>query len=253
MRQDDRFSLILQQLAETGSVSIADLAPRLGVSKASVRRDLELLEERHLLTRSHGGATATGVLLDLPLRYGAGLHRAVKRRIAAAAIERVHGDVNVVGFTGGTTTTEVARALADRAGLTVVTNALNIASELALRRNLKLFVTGGIARAESYELIGPVAEASLGGFNLDVVFVGVNGISARGGVTTHEEDDARTVAALIGHAQTVIVVTERAKLGKVTFARICDIDRVDELVTDGESDETELAAIAATGVHVTLV
>jgi DeoR family transcriptional regulator of aga operon len=249
MRQDDRFSLILQQLAETGSVSIADLAPQLGVSKASVRRDLELLEERHLLTRSHGGATATGVLLDLPLRYGAGLHRAVKRRIAAAAIERVHGDVNVVGFTGGTTTTEVARALADRAGLTVV----NIASELALRRNLKLFVTGGIARAESYELIGPVAEASLGGFNLDVVFVGVNGISARGGITTHEEDDARTVAALIGHAQTVIVVTEHAKLGKVTFARICDIERVDELVTDGDGNEAELAAIAAAGVHITLV
>ena len=165
----------------------------------------------------------------------------------------MHGDVNVVGFTGGTTTTEVARALADRAGLTIVTNALNIASELALRRNLKLFVTGGIARAESYELLGPVAEASLSGFNLDVVFIGVNGISARGGITTHEEDDAHTVAALIGHARTVIVVTERAKLGKVTFARICDIERVDELVTDSDGDETELAAIAAAGVSVTLV
>ena len=111
-----------------------------------MRRDLELLEERHLLTRTHGGAAAAGLLLDLPLRYGAGSHRAVKQRIAAAAVERVTGEVTVVGFTGGTTTTEVARALADRPGLTIVTNALNIASELALRRNLKLFVTGGIAR-----------------------------------------------------------------------------------------------------------
>ena len=89
MRQEERFSLILHELADSGSVSIADLAPRLGVSKASVRRDLELLEERHLLTRTHGGAAAAGLLLDLPLRYGAGTHRAVKRRIAAAAIERV--------------------------------------------------------------------------------------------------------------------------------------------------------------------
>ena len=253
MRQDARFSLILRELAEAGSVSIAALAPRLGVSRASVRRDLGLLEERRLLTRTHGGAAATGLLLDLPLRYGAGSHRAVKRRIAAAAIERVNGDVHVVGFTGGTTTTEVARALADRAGLTIVTNALNIASELAIRRNLKLFVTGGVARAESYELLGPLAEAALRGFNLDVVYIGVNGISAHGGATTHEEDDAHTVTALIAHAQTVIAVTESAKIGKVTFARICDIERVDELVTDGEGDQAELAAIEAAGVRVTLV
>jgi DeoR family transcriptional regulator of aga operon len=218
-----------------------------------VRRDLELLEERHLLTRTHGGAAAAGLLLDLPLRYGAGSHRAVKRRIAATAVERVTGDVHVVGFTGGTTTTEVARALADRSGLTIVTNALNIAAELALRRNLKLFVTGGIARPESYELLGPLAEAALRGFNLDVVFVGVNGISARGGATTHEEDDAHTVTALLEHAETVIAVTEAPKIGKVTFARICDIDRVDELITDGEADPTELAAIEAAGVRVTLV
>ena len=253
MRQDDRFSVILRELAEVGSVSIGALAPRLGVSKASVRRDLELLEERHLLTRTHGGATATGILLDLPLRYGAGSHRAVKQRIAAAAIERVSGDVNVVGFTGGTTTTEVARALADRAGLTIVTNALNIASELALRKNLKLFVTGGVARAESYELLGPLAEAALRGFNLDVVFIGVNGISVRGGATTHEEDDAHTVAALIDHARIVIAVSESAKIGKVTFARICDIERLDELVTDSEGDQSELAAIEAAGVRLTLV
>ena len=148
------------------------------------------------------------------MRYSTGTARAVKRRIAAVAIERVSGNVSVVGFTGGTTTTEVARALADRPGLTIVTNALNIASELALRRNLKLFVTGGIARAESYELHGPLAESALRGFNLDVVFVGVNGISGRGGVTTHEEDDAHTVTALIDRAKTVIAVTESAKIGK---------------------------------------
>jgi len=253
MRQEERFSLILHRLAETGSVSIADLAPSLGVSKASVRRDLELLEERHLLTRTHGGAAAAGLLLDLPLRYGVGTHREVKRRIAATAIERVRGEVAVVGFTGGTTTTEVARALADRPGLTIVTNALNIAAELALRRNLKLFVTGGVARPESYELLGPLAEAALRGFNLDVVFVGLNGISVRGGVTTHEEDDAQVVTALLDHAQTVIAVTESAKVGKVTFARICDIERLDELITDADADPDELGAIEAAGVRTTLV
>ncbi|MGO8683824.1 MAG: DeoR/GlpR family DNA-binding transcription regulator [Thermoleophilia bacterium] len=253
MRQEERFSWILHELAESGTVAIAELAPRLGVSKASVRRDLELLEERHLLKRTHGGATASGLLLDLPLRYGSGSHRAVKQRIAVVAAGRVNGGVSVVGFTGGTTTTEVARALADRPGLTIVTNALNIASELALRRNLKLFVTGGVARAESYELLGPLAEAALHGFNLDVVFVGVNGIGVRGGVTTNQEDEAHTMAVLLDHAQSVIVVTESAKIGKVTFARICDIQKVDELITDVDADRAELDAIEAAGVRVTLV
>lgn len=253
MRQAERFKLILQELAESGSVEIADLAPRLGVSKASIRRDLGLLEQRHLLTRTHGGGAATGLSLDLPLRYNTGSARALKRRIAAVASERVNGDVTVVGFTGGTTTTEVARALAERVGLTVVTNALNIASELALRQNLKLFVTGGMARAESYELNGPLAEATLRGFNLDILFMGVNGISARGGITTHDEEAARTTEALVDRAQTVIAVTESAKLGRVTFAHVCDIEHVDELITDDGADRSELAAIEAAGVRVTLL
>ena len=246
---------MLRRLAEAGSLSVAGLASSLGVSTASVRRDLEQLEQRHLLTRTHGGAVpnGNGLLLDLPLRYNDSSHRAVKRRIAVAAMERVTGDVSVVGFTGGTTTTEVARALAERPSLTIVTNALNIASELALRRNLRLFVTGGIARAESYELLGPLAEAALRGFNLDVVFMGLNGISAGGGVTTYDQDDGRIVTALLEHAKTVIAVTESAKVGKVTFARICDIERVHELITDDQADQTELAAIEAAGVRVTLV
>ena len=120
---------------------------RLGVSTASVRRDLQLLEEQHLLSRTHGGAVANTTVYELPLRYKGGRHKEEKRRIAIAAAARVDDTVATVGLTGGTTTTEVARVLADRVGLTVVTNALNIAAELALRPNLKLIVTGGTARA----------------------------------------------------------------------------------------------------------
>ncbi len=123
---------------------------------------------------------AHGVLYELPLRYKAARHQAgeaADRRGAAAA--RV-ADGMVVGLTGGTTCTEVARAiLVDREHLTVVTNALNIAGELAIRPNLKLVVTGGTARPESYELVGPMAEQALEGCNLDVAFVGVDGIALR--------------------------------------------------------------------------
>ena len=126
MRQSARLDSILERLSENGSVGVQGLARDLGVSAATIRRDLELLESQRLLSRTHGGAVAHGVLYELPLRYRAGRHEAEKHRIAAAAAARL-GDARVVGFTGGTTTTEVARRIASHT-LTVVTNALNIAS-----------------------------------------------------------------------------------------------------------------------------
>jgi len=111
--------LILEELAADGSVGVAQIAAKLGVSTASIRRDLQLLEKQRLLSRTHGGAVANSTAYELPLRYRSGRHREEKRRIAAAAAARVSDDVASVGLTGGTTTTEVARRLADRQGLTV--------------------------------------------------------------------------------------------------------------------------------------
>ena len=122
-----------------------------------------------------------------------------------------------VGLTGGTTATEVGRALAGRQKLTIVTNALNIASELAVRPGIKLITTGGVARSQSYELSGPIAEASLTGLNLNVAFIGVDGIDAQAGCTTHHEVEAHTNAVMIGCARRVVVVADSSKLGKVAF------------------------------------
>src|SRR3954469_2575862 len=123
MRQSQRLESILSRLSEDGSVGVTGLARELGVSVATIRRDLELLEEQRLLARTHGGAVAHGVLYELPLRYRSARRHEEKLRIARAAAERV-ADGMAVGMTGGTTTTEVARALSDRRQLTVVTNSL---------------------------------------------------------------------------------------------------------------------------------
>jgi DeoR family transcriptional regulator of aga operon len=252
MRQAERFNLILQELSAGGSVAVAELVERLGVSAATVRRDLETLEQQRLLTRTHGGAVAHGVSYELPLRYKSARHQDEKGRIARAAAERV-ADGAAIGLTGGTTTTEVARAIVDREHLTVVTNALNIASELAVRPNLKLVVTGGYARAESYELVGPLAERSLAGLNLDVVFLGVDGVSAEAGLTTHHEVEAHTDLALIERARRVVVVADSSKLGRVAFARICPLERVDELLTDRGADPGAIAELREEGVAVSTV
>lgn len=250
MRQADRLSAILERLSNGGSVGVTELCAALGVSSATIRRDLELLEEQRLLARTHGGAVAQGVTYELPLRYKGARHAEEKRRIARSAADLVT-DGMAVGLTGGTTTTEVARALVDRDRLTVVTNALNIASELAVRPNLKLVVTGGVARSESYELVGPLAEASLAGLNLDVVFLGVDGISPKVGLTTHHEIEAHTDRSLIDRAKRVVVVADSSKIGRIAFAQICPIERVQHLITDGDADPAVLSTIADAGVRVT--
>jgi DeoR family transcriptional regulator of aga operon len=248
MRQTERLSAVLEALAADGAVEVAALVERLGVSAATIRRDLQLLEEQRMLTRTHGGAVAHDVLYELPLRYKAARHQEEKKRIAAAAAALV-ADGTVVGLTGGTTTTEVARSLRDRRGITVVTNALNIAAELAVRPNLKLLVTGGVARPESYELVGPLADRTLDEVNIDVVFVGVDGASGAG-MTTYHEVEAHTNRRMIERARRVVVVCDASKVGRSALAVICPARDVDELITDPTADEAALAELQAAGVSV---
>jgi DeoR family transcriptional regulator, aga operon transcriptional repressor len=122
-----------------------------------------------------------------------------------------------------------------------------------VRPNLKLVVTGGVARAESYELVGPFAESALGALNLDVAIIGVDGISVDAGLTTHHEVEAHTNRAMILRAHSVIVVADSSKVGQVAFARICGLDRVDELISDVGADPEAVSAIRDAGVEVTLV
>jgi DeoR family transcriptional regulator of aga operon len=159
----------------------------------------------------------------------------------------------VVGITGGTTTTEAARELAGRSGLTVVTNALNIAAELAVRPALSVVVTGGAARSASFELVGPIAEQTLAGYHLDVALVGVDGVDAVAGCTTHDDVEARTNAMLLRRARRVIVLADSSKLGRVAFATICQLSEVETLITDKDADTDQISALIEAGVNVTSV
>lgn len=247
----ERMNAVLEHIAEHGSVDVLQLAARLGVSGATIRRDLRALHEQGLLVRTHGGAVAGSVGLELPVRYKEARHQPEKRRIGSMAAELV--DVGaVVGMTGGTTATEVARALADRQDVTVVTNALNIATELVLRPNIRLLVTGGKARHVSYELVGPAAEATIAGYHLDIAFIGVDGLTVNEGCTTHDEMEAHTDLAFIRQSQRSVVVTDSSKVGKIRFSKICDIAAVDDLVTDSNITPDALEDLRRAGVSVTL-
>jgi DeoR family transcriptional regulator, aga operon transcriptional repressor len=250
LRRADRVSTILARLAHEGSVDAGRLAGEFAVSAATIRRDLQMLADQKLLSRTHGGAIAAEVAYELPVLYRGSQHREQKRAIARCAVSRLpHGSLTV-GFTGGTTTYEVARLLSERFDLTVITNALNIAAELALRPRLKLIMTGGVSRTQSYELVGPLADQVLAGLNIEVAVVGVDGVSARGGLTTHDEIEAHTNNAMIRRASRVIVVADGSKVGTTCLARISAISDVSELITDSSADANALDAIRRTGLEV---
>src|SRR3954469_12294793 len=253
MRQQERLGLILDRLAKHGTVSVLDLTTELSASPASIRRDLKALEDQQLLKRTHGGAVAAEVIYELPMRYRVGRREQEKRRIAEAAALRVDESVHSVGLNGGTTTTELARLLATGRSLKVVTNALNIAADLSVRPMIDLVVTGGGVRQETYELVGPIADRALSGISLDVVFLGVDGIDARGGITTHDEVEAQTDHCLMRTANRVIVLADGSKIGKRAFTRIAPIDEIAMLITDAGADPAELDRLRAAGVEVITV
>ncbi|GAA2848640.1 DeoR family transcriptional regulator [Actinoplanes cyaneus] len=252
LRRADRVSAILERVTATGSVDAGALAEEFAVSHATIRRDLQILEDQRLLSRTHGGAVAVDVAYELPVRYRTGQHREEKTVIARTVSALLPKGPLTLGLTGGTTTHLLARLLAERVDLTVVTNALNIAAELALRPRLKLIMTGGVSRTRSYELVGPIADQALQGLNMAVAVVGVDGISARGGLTTHDEIEANTNATMIRRADRVIVVADGSKVGKVCLAGICPVTDVATLVTDASADAAALDALRRTGTEVVI-
>ncbi|MFF0473419.1 DeoR/GlpR family DNA-binding transcription regulator [Streptomyces sp. NPDC004284] len=266
MSKQARWSTLLELLAVEGKLDVEQVAVAVDVSPATIRRDLDELAEQRLLVRTRGGAIAHGVSYELPLRYKSSRRASEKRRIAAAVADLLSmGDV--VGLNGGTTTTEVARALALRtrggAGVsgeghsgplyTVVTNALNIAGELAVRPQFKIVVTGGVARPQTYELVGPLTAGVLSEVVLDIAVLGVDGVDPQLGVMTHQEDEAGISRLFAERARKVILATDSSKMGKRAFARICGLDRIDSIVTDAGIAPDMAAKLTEAGIEVITV
>ncbi|MBC9712687.1 DeoR/GlpR transcriptional regulator [Streptomyces sp. TRM66268-LWL] len=252
MLRSDRHMRILEQVATHGSADVSRLARLLGVSQATVRRDLHRLSEQRLVERTHGGAVRGGMNLELPLQHRLEQRSPQKLAIARAAAGLVPEGA-VVGLTGGSTTSEVARLLAERGPVTIVTNAVNIATSVMPYPEVTLIVIGGTARRESYELVGPIAEKTLADHHTDLAFLGVDGISAAHGCTTHDQLEAATDRAFARHTGSTVVVAEHTKLGRTTFAKICPLSAVHTLITDPGAPEEELTAVRAAGVRVTVV
>ena len=253
LSQQERLSELLELLAKRESVSVELAAQELRVSPATVRRDMGRLAQQQVLVRTRGGAVANNLAPDLPLHCKADRHADRKQRIAAAAARLVRPGM-VVGLNGGTTTTEAARAIATRetagVGVTVVTNALNIAAELVVRSHVRVVVTGGVARPQSHELLGDLAGRMLDGLTIDLMLLGVDALDPDQGATAHHEGEAGINRMMTDRAQRVIVLADSSKLLKSAFARICRTGRIDTLITDTSADDAAVKSFQALGVSV---
>ncbi|MFJ1970059.1 DeoR/GlpR family DNA-binding transcription regulator [Streptomyces sp. NPDC087903] len=259
MSRDARWKQLLDLLVERGRLDVEEAAVELEVSAATIRRDLDQLAEQQMLVRTRGGAVVHGVSYELPLRYKTARHATEKQRIAKAVAALI-APGEAVGLTGGTTTTEVARALAVRGdlgsgtpALTIVTNALNIANELAVRPQFKIVLTGGVARPQSYELVGPLADGVLGQVTMDVAVLGVVAFDLAHGAAAHDEAEAAINRLLCQRAERVIVAADSSKLGRRAFARICAAETVDTLVTDSSAGPDTVRRFEEAGIRVVSV
>lgn len=252
-----RWAIMLDRLAAQGRLEVTEAAELLGVSEATIRRDFGELAQRQLVTRKHGGIVATSVAYELPYRYRSARSDDAKERIARKAASLVRPG-EVVGFNGGTTTTTTARALTARedlaadgvAEITIVTNALNIASEAVLRPRVQCVSLGGVARPVSYEVTGPLAALVLDQLWLDLAILGVDAVSAGEGATCRYEAEAAISAQMVRRAKRVVVVATGDKIGARTFAMICPAQQLTALVTDDSADPMAIAALRDRGVEV---
>ena len=250
MSPEQRHVAIIAALADRDCVEVVDLSESLGVSEATIRRDLAALESRAVLRRTHGGAVRTNLAYELPLRYRESRQELEKDALAVAAATYVSENMRV-GLSGGTTLTRIGRTLGPGPPINVLTNSLSVASELAQWPQHTLVASGGLVRDRSYEMVGPVADRTIAAFNLDLCVIGADGVSPSG-VSTHDHAEAATNRALVEAAGTCIVAVDHTKLGKTMFSRICGLEDVQILLTTGRPPADLAAALDQHDVQLVL-
>jgi DeoR family transcriptional regulator of aga operon len=254
-KQSNRIAAILGELRQSGSVSVDALCNQLDVSLATIRRDLQKLEQQGKLRRTHGGAVSIEPLFYEAFRHDQSFQDQLgsfieeKRRIARAASELVSpGDM--ISITAGTTTTEVVRCLHSLSGITVVTNTVNVAMELSNRKDINVFVTGGFLRGDWFSLVGSAAVAAMSGLFVNTMFVGVDGIDAQDGLTCFNADEGDINRAMVRQAKHRVAVADHSKLGVVTNWLICPTDAIEMLITDSGATDSMITPFLERGIKV---
>ncbi len=250
---EERRRAILELINRDGRVLVNELAKAFDTSQVTIRKDLEILHVDGLIHRTHGGALPSreGALADPTLREKEKLHRKEKLRIAEAAASMVN-EGQVVILDSGTTTTAIARVLRSFHSLTIVTNAVNMVSELA-GTEVEVILTGGTLRKNSFSLVGPIAEETLRKLSADILFLGVDGFDVEHGLSTPNLLEAKVNRIMVEISKVVVAVCDSSKFGRRSLSLIAPPAAMQHVITDEGISKADLKALKKAGIDVIVV
>lgn len=251
MIKAERHDLIMVELARRGAVSVRDLAKLLDASAATIRRDIAELDASDTLLRTHGGAAVRDRRREISYDAKIMAYLPEKRRIGTHAASLLKPDMTI-GCGGGTTVMQMISSI-KRMSLRVLTTAVNVALELRDADDVSVFLTGGMMRKRTAEVVGHICERTIRDFNLDIAIIGADGIHPDFGYTTFDSEEAYTNRVLIGQAREVWILADHSKLGQVCPAVIDKIEAAVMLITDHAAPAEFVEALTARGVQVATV
>lgn len=247
-----REDTIVDLLLKHGELSIEKLAQLLEVSDSTIRRQIKSLDGNRFVQRTRSGIRLSSAInYESVSTYQWPADPAEARAIANRAVRMVErGDV--VAISGGIICTQLALRLRFLDGITVVTNAVNIAAELTAIKGIQVKVTGGIVNTESYELVGPSVQSCLQDVYISKFFLGTNGLSAEHGVTGYDEAEALAARDMMRLSDSTILLADSRKFDKPNFARVCPISDIEKIVTTEKVPTAALTNLRDAGVDVVI-
>jgi DeoR family transcriptional regulator of aga operon len=250
---EERRRAILDLLSRQGRVLVPELSSHFETSQVTIRKDLDVLHAQGRIHRTHGGALPSrdSALEDPTLREKEKLHRQKKLRIADSAASMVK-EGQVLILDSGTTTTAIARALRGFQNLTIITNAVNIAAELA-GTAVEVILTGGTLRKNSFSLVGPIAEETLRRLSADLLFLGVDGFDVHYGLSTPNLLEAKVNRVMVDVAKRTVAVCDSSKFGRRSLSLIVPTSALQEVITDRSAPKSDLSVLKQARIEVTLV
>jgi DeoR family transcriptional regulator of aga operon len=245
-RQED----ILKELNQKGYVNVVDLCETLNVSSVTIRKDLTFLENQKLLHRTHGGASKQPIYaFERDVNDKEGLQVEQKKQIAEEAVKYISNhDYIILG--SGSNIHYLSRVIKGFQKLTVLTPSLKVSLELSKETNIDTIQLGGDIRNSSTSAVGPIAEATLSQFSCNKLFLGTDGVHLDFGLSTSNALEAHLNQAMIEVAEKVIVLADSTKMNVRGFGKICDLSKIDVLITDADIDAETKMKLEEMGIDV---
>jgi len=246
----DRHAAILHKLKEEGRVKINELSEELKVSGVTIRKDLKLLEDKHLLFRTHGGASMSNPYMnERTINEKELINIHVKKAIAEAAMQLI-GEKDSIIIGSGTTVFQLAHILETTRPLTVITPAVKVTLELCNKANIEVLQLGGIIRKNSSSVAGDVAQRILAEISSGILFLGIDGIDLDFGLSITNLSEAALNKQMIASAQVVVILADSTKFGKRGLGKVCGFDQVHYIITDANTPSKVIKALEEKDIKV---